>query len=80
VQYVPRARHHGNGGMTGEALLEQRWWKLPAWLRTSVTPSDRIRPRRGGGYLHPDTGEVYRSPWEVFFQYGGVFIRLKETA
>jgi hypothetical protein len=74
------ARMHGNGGLSGEALLEQRWWKLPTWLRSDVEPSDRVRrapPRSGGGFLHPGSGEVYRSPWEVIFNGGCVFIRLR---
>lgn len=71
------ARMHGNGGLTGDALLEQRWWKLPGWLRGDVKPSDRVRRAQagtGGGYVHPDTGEVHRSPWEVFFKGGWVWI------
>lgn len=75
------ARMHGNGGLTEGALIEQRWWKLPSWLRDRVEPSDGVRrapPRTGGGFVHPDTGEVYRSPWEVSFFRGHVFIRLKE--
>ena len=74
------ARMHGNGGLTGEALLEQRWWKLPTWLRSDVQPSDRVRRAAtgsGGGFLHPASGEVYRSPWEVIFNGGSVFIRLR---
>lgn len=71
------ARMHGNGGLTGEALMEQRWWKLPVWLRGRVEPSEGVKKRKGGGFLHPDTGEVYESPWEAFFQGGYVFMRLK---
>lgn len=74
------ARMHGNGGLTGAALLEQRWWKLPTWLRGSVEPLDRVRRAptgSGGGFVHPDTGEVYRSPWEVFFKGGWVWIRMR---
>lgn len=71
------ARMHGNGGLTGGALIEQRWWKLPGWLRGRVEPSDRVRraaPGSGGGFVHPESGEVYRSPWVVFFKGGYVFI------
>lgn len=77
VQPSKGARMHGNGGLTGDALLEQRWWKLPGWLRGDVKPSDRVRRAQagtGGGYVHPDTGEVHRSPWEVFFKGGWVWI------
>lgn len=71
------ARMHGNGGLTGTALTEQRWWKLPGWLREVVEPSDCVKRRptgTGGGFFHPDTGEVYESPWEVFFKGGSVYI------
>jgi hypothetical protein len=77
IQYRKGARHHGNGGMTGDALLQQRWWKLPAWIRPSVEPLDGARRRKGGGIVIPATGEVFQSPWEVFFERGEVFIRLK---
>jgi len=72
------ARMHGSGGLTDEALLEQRWWKLPTWLRSDVEPSDRVRravPGSGGGFVSPGTGEVYRSPWIVFFKGGQVYIQ-----
>jgi hypothetical protein len=71
------ARMHGNGGLTGGALIEQRWWKLPGWLRDRVEPSDGVRRApagTGGGFINPDSGEVYRSPWAVFFKGGFVFI------
>lgn len=77
VQPAKGARMHGNGGLTGDALVEQRWWKLPGWLRHDVKPSDRVRralPGTGGGFIHPDSGEVYRSPWVVFFKHGSVFL------
>lgn len=83
VQYVRGARHHGNGGLEGETLLEQRWWKLPAWLREAVEPSDRVRRAAtgtGGGYVNPGSGECFISPYEVFFQHGQIFIQLKATA
>lgn len=79
VQPAKGARMHGNGGMTGDALLEQRWWKLPGWLRDEqcVQPSDRVRRAAagsGGGFVNPGSGEVYKSPWVVFFKGGYVFI------
>lgn len=82
AQPAKGARMHGNGGLTGQALLEQRWWKLPVWLRGDVEPSDRVRrapPGSGGGFVHPESGEVYRSPWEVFFKGGWVWIQRREV-
>lgn len=84
------ARMHGSGGLDGDAKLEQRWWKLPSWLRGDgqlpcpagrVMPSDRVRrapTAAGGGFIHPDTGECYRSPWIVFFRGGDVFIKMRD--
>ena len=80
AQPAKGARMHGNGGLTEDALLEQRWWKLPTWIRSGVEPSDRVRRApcgTGGGFVHPDTGEVYRSPWGVFFKGGYVWIYRK---
>lgn len=77
------ARMHGNGGITGTELLEQRWWKLPSWLRNTVDYRDGVRrsaPHTGGGFVNPMTGETYRSPWTVFFEGGHVWIRLKTGA
>jgi hypothetical protein len=79
IQYVRGARHHGNGGMQGKELLEQRWWKLPNWLRPTVDPQDQVKRRKGGGYMHPETGEVFESPWEVIFLHGSVLIQRKEV-
>lgn len=80
VQYVRGARHHGNGGMQGRELLEQRWWKLPGWLRPTVDPNIGVKRRKGGGYFDPGTGEIFESPWEVIFERGSVFIQLKGVA
>jgi len=82
VQPARGARMHGNGGLTGEALIEQRWWRLPGWLRHDVKPSDGVRRAvtgTGGGFVNPDTGEVYRSPWVVFFKGGSVFIERRSV-
>jgi hypothetical protein len=63
--------------------MEQMWWKLPGWLRDVVEPSERVRraaPRTGGGHVHRQTGEVYRSPWVVVFKGGHVYIKLRGVA
>jgi hypothetical protein len=72
------ARMHGNGGVTGDALLEQRWWKLPLWAREIATPADRCTRRKGGGLLMPETGELLVSPWMVLFSGGNVYLRRKD--
>lgn len=72
------ARIHGSGGLTGEALLEQRWWKLPSWCREITSPSDRCKRMKGGGIVSQDSGEIFITPWAVFFKGGKVFIMKKE--
>lgn len=72
------AHMHGNGGIKGDALLEQRWWKLPSWARESVVPSDRCKRRKGGGLILPETGEVLVSPWLVIFEGGQVYLVRKK--
>ena len=78
---APGARMHGNGGLTGAALLEQRWWKLPGWARDLVKPSDACKrnPQEGGGILNPETGEILTSPWQVVFHGGHVFIHRRDA-
>lgn len=68
------ARMHGNGGLTGNALLEQRWWKLPKWVRDIVTPDDCCRRIKGIGLVVGATGEILKSPWRVKFKNGRVYI------
>lgn len=78
VQPDKGAHMHGNGGIKGDALLEQRWWKLPSWARDTVVPSDRCKRRKGGGLLLPETGEVLESPWLVLFQGGSIYLVRKK--
>lgn len=78
VQPAKGAHMHGNGGVTGDALLELRWWKLPAWARETVEPADRCKRRRGGGLIIPETGEVLESPWLVLFLGGSVYLKRKD--
>lgn len=81
AQPAKGARMHGSGGLDGDALLEQRWWRLPTWLRDDVSLQDRVRravPGSGGGFVNPGTGEVYKSPWVVFFRGGSVFIERRD--
>lgn len=74
-QPSPGARMHGNGGLTGAALLEKRWWALPGWCRESgIQPHECCRRNPGGGILNPTTGEILASPWRVRFSGGHVYI------
>jgi hypothetical protein len=68
------ARMYGVGGLKGEALNEARWWALPGWLREEIKEEDEIIPQRqikrcvGGGWLDPESGEFFASPWRVIFR------------
>ncbi len=68
------ARMFGVGGLEGDALDEARWWALPGWLRDLVAIGEKLRRKVGGGWLNHDSGEIFRSPWRVFFTGGLVFI------
>ena len=74
------ARMHGNGGLTDNALLEARWWKLPAWVREIVKIEDKAKRKEGGGILVQETGEILISPWEVSYRNGKVYIKKKEAS
>jgi len=73
------ARMHGSGGLDGAALLEARWWKLPGWLRPQVSIAERCLRRVGGGFYSSITGEIFTSPWEIYFKGGRIFIREKQV-
>lgn len=62
------ARMYGVGGLEGLALQEARWWSRPAWLRELVAIGQQVFRRIGGGWLDRDTGEIFQSPWRVFFR------------
>ena len=80
--YPKGARTYGSGGVKGGFLYEQRWWKMPTWVRKIYTienASDGYR-RVKGGYANLSTGEVSLTPWRVIFRGGGVYIQLKEAS
>lgn len=56
------ARMYAVAGLQGRDLDEARWWSLPQWLRSQVDMGEPVRRRKGGGWVHLDTGEVHRSP------------------
>lgn len=61
-------RMYAVAGLEGRDLDEARWWSLPQWLRSQVDMGEPVRRRKGGGWVHLDTGEVHRSPWRVIFR------------
>lgn len=69
------ARIHGCGGLQGEQRQEASYWRRPQWLRQVTGIQDQVRRRVGGGWLDIETGELFESPWVVFFEGGGVYIR-----
>lgn len=62
--FKPHARMYGDGGLRGAFRDKKRWNRLPGWLRSQVTYSDRCRPMVGGGWVSA-TGSRFYSPWEV---------------
>jgi hypothetical protein len=75
--YPKGARTYGSGGIKGVYRLEQRWWKLPAWVREQVAPEDCSK-RVKGGFLIPDTSEILITPWRVLFRGGLIYIQRKD--
>lgn len=78
MKFPKGARIHGSGGLKGDKLAEARYWRRPAWLRESTEILQQVRPRKGGGWCDLETGEIFESPWIVFFEGGGVWIRHKD--
>lgn len=77
AKFPKGARIHGSGGLRGEEAAEARYWRRPVWLRDKTAVFQVVRRRIGGGWYDLETGEIYESPWEVFFEGGGVWIRPK---
>jgi len=63
--YPSGARIHGCGGLSGQSLLEARWWRCPSWVREKASSSDRPMRSSGGGFVCRATGELLKSPWLV---------------
>lgn len=68
------ARMYAVIGLDGPELDEARWWALPTWLREEVSIGEPVRRRKGGGWIHLETGEVLLSPWRVLFKGGKVWL------
>lgn len=77
MKFPKGARIHGNGGLKGDKLAEARYWRRPRWLRETTEILQQVRPKKGGGWFDLDTGEIFESPWLVFFEGGSVWIRLR---
>jgi hypothetical protein len=79
AKFPKGARIHGCGGLKGEQQQEARFWRRPRWLREQTRMTDDVRRHNGGGWFELETGEIFESPWEVTFEGGGVWLRLKTT-
>ena len=77
------ARTYGSGGFDGTGKVEMRYWKLPTWVRDIINPSrpqaltdmPDVPKRVRGGFVSLTTGELYPSPWDVFFKHGSVYVK-----
>jgi len=79
ARFPKGARIHGCGGLQGQQLQEARYWRRPQWLRDATEVSQVVR-RAVGGWIDLETGESWRSPWEVRFRGGQVFIQLRDSS
>lgn len=80
-QGIPKgARLHATGGLVPDARIERAWWLSPSWVRKRwPEPCYMVKPAEGGGWMSKLTGEIEESPWQVYFRWGGVFIRRKDA-
>lgn len=70
---IPRgARMCGHGGLSGDARIELRWWKLPTWVRAVWTEVTDVARAKGGGFINRPTGEFLASPYRVVFLGGAL--------
>lgn len=74
------ARLYGAFGLAAEGRAELSWWRLPVWLRERVTSITGLVRVVGVGWISTLTGEVFLSPWEVKFEGGQVWVRLKDLS
>ena len=65
AQFPPGLRLHGSGGVTPKERRLRAYLSLPKWLNDQVSPTARLRPQLGGGWADIDTGEFYKSPFEI---------------
>lgn len=70
-------RTHGRGGLTRSARVEMGYWRAPRWVRASCSSIMEVRRTVGGGFTIVSTGEWLPSPYLIFFQGGGIYLRLK---
>lgn len=68
------ARMYGILGLTGSALQEARWWRMPKWVRDCV-PMAELFQRVRGGVVALESGEFYACPWQVVFCSGKIFLQ-----
>lgn len=69
-------RSHGVGGLNPESKREMRWWKAPQEARELLGVLADIR-KVLGGYADKLTGQLWPSPWHVFFRPDGRLIAWK---
>jgi hypothetical protein len=77
-RFPKRARIYGSGGLTGRYLAEQRWWRLPKWLRKRVRITDCFRRSpSGGGFFSTETGQYLASPFNAIHLNGRIVLYLE---
>lgn len=71
------ARMHGFGGFEVAEREVLRWHAMPSWLKEQI---GFVVAKRcvGGGWVNPETGEWFKSPYRVWFDGCFLHIVLKE--
>lgn len=61
------ARMHGAGGLELAVRVMRAWMCAPAWLRDELSEREpqAVRRATGGGWVLPETGEYFRSPYAI---------------
>lgn len=78
--HIPKGfRLYAVGGLDVEDRLRRAWANLPGWIRDHMTPEDRAKRIRGGGFISRLTHEFYPSIYKlgrIVKAGGGAFVTL----
>lgn len=63
LQFPPRCRIHGTGGLSPVSRRCRRWWMYPQALRSVAGPQHDVHRFKGGGFVSRVTGEILPPLW-----------------
>lgn len=58
------ARLFGVGGLGKEGAAIKRWVHWPSYVQCNGAVGDAWKPRKGGGYMNGDTGQILEPEWQ----------------